>query len=160
MLNEIGILYVSSCKKITSENMDACRPLSYCFHNSFCERCFHASGPDTDICLRGFTKLCDQFLIPRFKLGEPVALLKELNAARYPSLPGFDCLVIEARTLSDRQVISKQEGEDVALCSWKRHEWRKRKESLERLVESFDCQGVRHQHGWIGECFHQLPGLF
>src|SRR5450631_1062253 len=106
------------------------------------------------------TKLFDQFMIPRFKLVEPIALLKELNAARYPSLPGFDCLVIEGRTFSDRQVLSKKDGEDVPLCSWKRHEWRKRKESLERLVESFDGQSVRHKHGWIGECFHQLPGLF
>src|SRR2546430_4868347 len=94
------------------------------------------------------TKLFDQFMIPRFKLVQNVTLLKELNAARYPSLPGFDGLVIEGRTFSDRQVLSKQDGEDVPLCSWKRHEWRKRKESLERLVESFDWKACASQ-AWL-----------
>src|ERR1051326_6632240 len=94
-------------------------------------------------------KLFDQCLIPRFKLGEPIALLKERNGARYPSVPGFDCLVIEGRAFSDRQVLAKKDGEDVALCSWKRGKWRKRKEALERLVKRFDGQGMRHQHGRI-----------
>src|SRR5689334_13943821 len=99
-------------------------------------------------------------MIPRFKLVKPIALLKDLNAARHTGLPGFGCLIIEARTFSDRQVLSKKDGEDVSLRWWKRQEWRKRKEALERLVERFDCQGMRHEHSRVGECFHQLPGLF
>lgn len=105
-------------------------------------------------------ELFDQFLIPRFKLIEPIALLKELNATRHPSLPGFDGLVTEGRMISDRQVISKQDREDMSLCSWKRREWRKREEALEELVDCFDFQGMRHQHGRIRKRSHKMPGLF
>ena len=55
------------------------------------------------------TEAFNQFLMPRFTLGEPIALLKELNAARYPRLPGFDCLVIEGRAHAHREVGMKNE---------------------------------------------------
>jgi len=61
------------------------------------------------------TEAFNQCLIPRLTLGEPIALLKELNAARYPSLPGFDCLVIEGRTHSHREVGMKKEMEEMSL---------------------------------------------
>ena len=98
-------------------------------------------------------------MIPGFKLIQSIALFKESNAPRHTSLPGLDCPLIEGRTLADRQVIPKKDRENIALCRWKRAQWRKRKQALKVFIGGFYVQGMRHEYGRIRERFQKVSGL-